>query len=136
MRVRPLYFSAMTRKNVKPALEIFHQEEAHTMSNNPKVSGLRNSRDNWFTCVDTAVITDKYLSLSAKNVFFALCVIAGFGYRSCSPSDEEVAEITCESLQRLHVFYEELEDRGVIVRDGEVIHIIGHNAPCYREEEE
>ncbi len=102
---------------------------------NKGITGLRYSRDNWFTCIDKAVLTDKYLSTSAKQVFFTLCMIAGFGYRSCSPSDEEVVGITCNSVERLHHFYDELEDRGLIVREGETIHLIGHNAPCYDEED-
>ena len=79
------------------------------MMNTPSVSGLRSSLDNWFTCVDTAVITDKHLSLSAKKVFFVLCMIAGFGYRSCSQSNRKVAEITCNSVQKLYHLYEEDE---------------------------
>ena len=99
------------------------------------ITGLRYSRDNWFTCIDTAVLTDKYLSTSAKQVFFVLCMIAGFGHRSCSPSDDQVADITCNSLDRLQHFYEELEERGVIIREGKTIHLVGHNASCYDEED-
>ena len=101
---------------------------------NQKVTGLRYSKDNWFTCIDTVVLTDKYLSTNAKNVFFVLCMLAGFGYRSCSPTNEEVAEITCNSVNKVLWLYKELEDRGLIVREENTIHLIGHNAPCYSEE--
>ncbi|MBR1658128.1 MAG: hypothetical protein IJ697_06655 [Synergistaceae bacterium] len=103
---------------------------------NQKVTGLRYSKDNWFTCIDTVVLTDKYLSTNAKNVFFALCMLAGFGYRSCSPSTEQVADITCNSVNKVLWLYQELENRGLIVREGDTIHLIGYNAPCYNEDEE
>lgn len=61
--------------------------------NNQEVTGLRYSSNNWFTCIDTVVMTDKELSLTAKSVFAVLCAIAGFRHRSCSPSDEEVADL-------------------------------------------
>ena len=101
---------------------------------NKSITGLRYSRDNWFTCIDTAVLTDKFLSTSAKQVFYVLCMLAGFGSRSCSPTAEQVADITCNTLQKLHLYYEELQDRGVIAIEEGTIYIIGHNAPCYEED--
>ena len=103
------------------------------MNNHGRI-GLRSSKDNWFTCVDTAVLMDGMLSTSAKQVFFILCAIAGFGSRSCSPANNEVAQAAFTSEERLLRMYEELEDRGVIIRDGKTIYIIGHNAPCYEED--
>ena len=110
---------------------------------NKGVTGLRYSRDNWFTCVDTVVLMDKELSQTAKLVFMVLCAIAGFGSRSCSPSNEDVADVADVSISTLRRAYKELEARGVIERearfeDGQQISsctfIIGHNAPCYGEE--
>ncbi len=98
------------------------------------ITGLRYSRDNWFTCVDTAVLADKELSQSAKIIFAVLCMLAGFGHRSCEPDDETVPDITGISADTLRSAYQELEDRGVIARDGKVIYLIGHNASCYSEE--
>ena len=99
------------------------------------ITGLRYSRDNWFTCVDTAVLADKELSQSAKIIFAALCMLAGFGHRSCEPDDETIPDITGISVDTLRSVYQELEARGVIVREGKVIYLIGHNAPCYSEED-
>ena len=99
------------------------------------ITGLRYSRDNWFTCVDTAVLADKELSQSAKIIFAVLCMLAGFGHRSCKPDDETIPEITGISADTLRSAYQELEARGVITRNGKVIYIIGHNAPCYSEED-
>lgn len=113
------------------------------MNNQGKI-GLRSSRDNWFTCVDTVVLMDKELSQTAKLVFMVLCAIAGFGSRSCSPSNEEVADVADVSVRTVIRAYRELEARGVITResrfdDGQQVSsctfIIGHNAPCYGEED-
>lgn len=103
---------------------------------NSQTTGLRYSRDNWFTCVDSKVMCDEYLLPSEKLVFFVLCMIAGFGYRTCSPSIEEVADIAGLSVRTVRRVYRELESRGVIEREGEVIRLIGHNAACYSEEDE
>ena len=64
-----------------------------------------------------------------------LCTIAGFGYRACSPSIQEVADMADVSVRTVQRVYRELEDRGVISREEDVIRLIGHNAPCYSEEE-
>lgn len=98
------------------------------------VTGLRYSRDNWFTCVDTAVLADKGLSQLAKIIFAVLCMLAGFGYRSCEPDDEEVANLAGVEVSTLRSMYEELGGRGVIAREGGLIQLIGHNASCYSEE--
>ena len=99
-----------------------------------KIAGIRYSRDNWFTCVDTVVLADKELSCTAKCILAILCMTAGFGHRSCSLSDEEAADIAGISIRTLHRAYRELEARGIIFRDDNMIHIIGYNAPCYDEE--
>ncbi len=113
------------------------------MSNHGKI-GLRSSRDNWFTCVDTVVLMDKELSPIAKYVFTVLCMLAGFGSRSCSPSNEELAGITGLSKRTVIYSVKELEARGVIEREARFddsqqvssrTFIIGHNAPCYGEED-
>lgn len=101
-----------------------------------KIIGLRYSRDNWFTCVDTAVLADKNISPIAKCVFAVLCMSAGFGHRSLTPNDEEIAELSGISLQTLHKAYRELESRSLIFPyDGRII-INGHNAACYCEEDD
>ena len=99
------------------------------------ITGLRYSKDNWFTCVDIQVLGDKELLPSEKLIFSVLCMIAGFGYRTCSPSIEEVANISGFSVRTVRRVYKELEARGIIAREGDVIRLIGHNAPCYDEEE-
>lgn len=106
------------------------------MMNNKKITGLRYSKDNWFTCIDTEVLTDRQLSSTAKLVFSVLCIIAGFGYRECSPGVDEVADIADVSVRTVQRVYRELEARGIIIREGEIIRLIGHNAACYSEEEE
>ena len=99
------------------------------------ITGLRYSKDNWFTCVDSVVLSDLSLLPSEKVVFSVLCMIAGFGYRTCSPNIEEVADISGFSVRTVRRVYKELEARGLIAREGEVIRLIGHKALCYREEE-
>ena len=103
--------------------------------NSQTITGLRSSKDNWFTCVDIEVLSDGTLSLEAKLVFTILCMIAGFGYRSCEPSDEEVADLAGVSVRTLYRAYYELENRGVISRNEWTVSLIGHNAPCYSEED-
>lgn len=98
-------------------------------------AGLRCSKDNWFTCIDIEVLGDDYLLASEKLIYVVLCVTAGFGSRTCSPEVEEVAEISGYSARTVRRAYKELEARGVIAREGEEIRLIGHNAPCYSEEE-
>lgn len=100
-----------------------------------ETAGLRCSKDNWFTCIDTAVLSDEYLLPSEKLVYSVLCMIAGFGHRTCSPSIEEVADITGYSVRTVHRAYKELDARGIIAQEGEVIRLIGHNAQCYGEED-
>lgn len=101
-----------------------------------KIKGLRYSNDNWFTCVDTAVLADKEISPTAKCVFAVLCMSAGFGHRSLNPNDEEIAELSGISVRTLHRAYRELESRSLIFPyDGRII-INGHNAACYCEEED
>ena len=90
-----------------------------------QVTGLRYSKDNWFTCVDSEVLGDTYLLPSEKLIFSVLCMIAGFGYRTCSPSIEEVADISGFSARTVRRVYKELEARGVIEREGEAIRLIG-----------
>ena len=99
------------------------------------ITGLRHSSDNWFTCVDTVVLADKELSQPAKMIFAVLCMVAGFGHRSCEPDDENAAELASVTVDTLRSAYQELEARGVIARDGKVIYLIGHNASCYSEED-
>lgn len=103
--------------------------------NNTKVIGLRSSRDNWFTCVDTEVISDTELAPEARFLFAVLCMTAGFGERTCSISDEELSELTGHPVDFLPIIYRDLEARGVIIRDGHNFTLIGHNAPCYSEED-
>jgi len=98
-------------------------------------AGLRCDKDNWFTCIDIEVLSDDYLLSSEKLIYAVLCVIAGFGSRTCSCSIDEVAEISGYSARTVRRAYRELEARGVIAREGEEIRLIGHNAPCYSEEE-
>ena len=108
------------------------------MNNNSHqtITGLRYSRDNWFTCVDTVVMLDEELYAEAKYLFAVLCAIAGFGHRSCVPDNETIAGLMDVPEGMLKPLYDNLEARGVIMRDDEgVIHLIGHNAPCYSEEE-
>lgn len=100
------------------------------------ITGLRYSKDNWFTCIDTVVLTDTELSIKARCVYAVLCAIAGFGYRSCKARANEVADLVGVSVQVIQQAYRELESRGVMFRDAEGIGLIGHNAPCYSEEEE
>ncbi len=102
---------------------------------NKKTAGLRCSKDNWFACIDIEVLGDDYLLASEKLVYAVLCVIAGFGSRTCTAEVDEVAEISGFSARTVRRAYKELEARGIIVREGEVIHLIGHNATCYSEEE-
>lgn len=102
---------------------------------NQTITGLRCSRDNWFACIDIEVMCDEHFLPSEKLIFSVLCILVGFGYRTCSASIEEVAEISGFSVRTVRRAYKELEARGVIVRDGEAIRLIGHNAPCYSEEE-
>ena len=104
------------------------------MMSNQAITELRYSRDNWFTCVDTAVLADKELSHTAKCIFAVLCMLAGFGHRSCSPSDEYISVTARVPVSTVLEAYQELEARGVIASEGNVIYIIGHNASCYREE--
>lgn len=100
-----------------------------------KITGLRYSSDNWFTCVDKAVLLDDKLSLSAKFIFAVLCMMAGFGHRSFSAADFFVADMASVPVSAVLEAYQKLEARGVIAREGEVIYLIGHNAPCYSEED-
>ena len=102
---------------------------------NKTITGLRCDKDNWFTCIDIEVLSDDYLLPSEKLIYAVLCMTAGFGYRTCSCSIEEVAEISGYSARTVRRAYRELEARGVIAREGEEIRLIGHNAPCYSEEE-
>lgn len=104
--------------------------------NSQIISGLRSSEDNWPTYVDTEVLSDETLSPEAKLVFSLLCMIAGFGHRSCTPYDEVVAEMADMSVRALYRAYYELETKGLICRSGYLIQLIGHNAPCYNEEDD
>lgn len=61
-------------------------------------------------------MTDKELSPIAKYVFAVLCAIAESGYRSCSPSDEEVADLAGVAVHAILRAYNELEARCVISR--------------------
>ena len=103
--------------------------------NKQTITGLRSSKDNWFTCVDTEVLGDTVLSPEAKLVFSLLCMISGFGCRSCTPDDKEVADMANISVRALYRAYYELEARSLICRSGKLIQLIGHNAPCYSEED-
>lgn len=98
------------------------------------ITGLRCDKDNWFTCIDIEVLSDDYLLPVEKFIFAVLCMTAGFGSRTCSLKAEEVAKISGCSTRTVRRAYRELEARGVIAREGEEIHLIGHNAPCYSEE--
>ena len=103
---------------------------------NKKITGLRYSRDNWFTCVDTAVLADKNVSPIAKCVFAVLCMSAGFGHRSLTPNNEEIAELSGISLQTLYKAYCELASQSLIFPyDGRII-INGYNAACYCEKDD
>lgn len=102
------------------------------------ITGLRYSKDNWFTCIDTVVLTDTELSVKARCVYAVLCAMAGFGNRSCEDTAMVAANLAGLSVQVVQQAYRELESRGVISRDAEGISLIGHNALCYgfNEEEE
>ena len=104
---------------------------------NKQVTGLRYSKDNWFTCVDTDVLMDLHLSGQEKLVFSVLCMFAGLGYREVLHPDIRLvacaSDLSVSAVQRI---YRDLENKGVIIRDKNMIHLIGHNAPCYGEEEE
>ena len=106
------------------------------MYNNQCITGIRYSRDNWFTCVDIDVCVDEILSQMAKSVYAILCDIAGFGHRSCTPDDHEVAYLSNISTYALIEAYKELKARVVISRDCKEHSscLIGHNAHCYNEE--
>lgn len=110
------------------------------MSN--EVIGITRDRsDFWFTCVDSNVIRDEELSITAKYIFSVLCMLAGFGHRSCSPSNETVAEAAGISISTLRRGYKELEARGAIIRepgfspDGQQISCITHLVGCPSKEE-
>lgn len=91
----------------------------------------RSVRDNWETCVDTVVLKDEKLSITARGVFALLCVIAGWGHRSCSPSLQEVAKLAGLSESTTASTLKRLEARGVIEYEDEVIYLIGSDAACY-----
>lgn len=112
------------------------------MSN--KIIALQDCRDNWFTCIDNKVLRDRKLTFRAKYIFSVLCMIAGFGHRSCSPSNKEVADIVGVSERTIIRAYKELEARGVITREARInengqgksiTYLIGCDAPCYSEED-
>lgn len=98
--------------------------------------GLRLNKDNWFTCIDTEVMRDEYLMPSEKLVYAALCIIAGFGDRTCSPTIEELVDISGFSVRAVRHALAELDERDIINCEGQTIHLIGHNAPCYSQEDE
>ena len=95
----------------------------------------RDSGDFWFTCVDSDVIANKELSLMAKYIFSVLCMIAGFGHRSCSPSNKKIAQIAGFSESTIANAIEELEAKGAIIRERRfskyglqiscIIHLVG-----------
>ncbi|MBQ7544898.1 MAG: helix-turn-helix domain-containing protein [Synergistaceae bacterium] len=101
----------------------------------------RNRTDFWFTCVDSEVIGNKELSLMARYIFSVLCMIAGFGHRSCSPSNQEIAQISGFSERTVIRACKELEARGAIIRetrfseDGKQVSCITHLVGCPSEEE-
>ena len=101
-----------------------------------EVIGITRDRtDFWFTCVDSDVIANKELSLMAKYIFSVLCMIAGFGHRSCSPSNQEIANIAGFSESTITRAIEELEAKGAIIRERRfskyglqiscIIHLVG-----------
>ena len=107
-----------------------------------EVIGITRDRtDFWFTCVDSDVIRDEELSLTAKYIFSVLCMLAGFGHRSCAHSNETVAKTAGVSERTLIRAYRELEDRGAIIReprfskDGQQVACITHLVGCPSEEE-
>ena len=108
---------------------------------NEVIGITRDRTDFWFTCVDSDVIGDKGLSSVAKYIFTVLCMIAGFGHRSCSPSNQELAEIAGFSERTIMRAIKELEARGAIIReprfssDGQQISCITHLVGCSSKEE-
>ncbi|MBQ7155497.1 MAG: helix-turn-helix domain-containing protein [Synergistaceae bacterium] len=107
-----------------------------------EVIGITRDRsDFWFTCVDSDVIGDEELSITAKYIFSVLCMLAGFGHRSCSPSNETLATAARVSASTVKRAIKELEARGAIIRepgfspDGQQISCITHLIGCPSEEE-
>ena len=107
-----------------------------------EVIGITRDRtDFWFTCVDSDVIRDEGLSITAKYIFSVLCMLAGFGHRSCAASNEVVAEAAGVSVSTVKRACRELEARGAIIRescfsnDGQQISCITHLIGCPSEEE-
>lgn len=104
---------------------------------------MENNETYCYTCTDTAVLRDKKLSQSAKYVFAVLCTFLTAKKRVCWPSNETVADAADMSVRMINRAYAELEKRGVIVRNARFMegsqtssytHIIGHDAPCYKNE--
>ena len=101
----------------------------------------RDRTDFWFTCVDSDVIIDKELSLTAKYIFTVLCMIAGFGHRSCMANNDAIAEAAGVSKSTVIRACKELEARGAITResrfneDGQQISCITHLVGCHSREE-
>ena len=102
------------------------------------------SKDFWYASVDINVIRDKKLSQTAKFIFTVLCTFAGLKGRGCWPSNKVLADIADVSERTVIRAYKELEERGVISRSARFkdkaqitsyTQIIGHNAPCYEDEE-
>lgn len=101
---------------------------------------VNDNQDFWFAKVDTDVVKDKELSITAKFIFTVLCTFADKDKRGCWPSNEKVAEAAGVSKSTVIRACKELEARGVIARSdrfkegGQIssyTHIVGHNAPCY-----
>ena len=101
---------------------------------------LRTKEDWWFTCVDTEVLKDKELSVTARLIFTALCAFATINNRGCWPSNDTIAEFIGVSKSTVIRAYKELEARGVIARSdrfdegaqtSSYTRIVGHHAPCY-----
>ena len=107
-----------------------------TMQDEATISITRNKNDFWFTCVDSDVIANQELSLMARYIFSVLCMIAGFGHRSCSPSNQEIAKIAGFSERTITRAIKELEAKGAIIRegrfskDGQQISCITHLVGC------
>ena len=114
------------------------------MSDNEEIKVKRNSSSWWFACVDVDVWDDDTLSTIDKSVFTVLCIHASIGSRDCKLKIETIARKASCSVRSVQNSMKKLTERGLIKReerfhDGKQIssrfQIVGHEAPCYRENE-
>ena len=113
------------------------------MSNN-ELEVQRSQSSWWFACVDVDVWDDDSLSTIDKSVFTVLCIHASIGRRDCKLKIETIARKASCSVRSVQKSMKKLTERGLIKREerfyeGKQIsshfEIVGHEAPCYRENE-